>query len=757
MGSGEQRNSFRRNLLAWLLSAVSVLVTFGAVVYSKQDADADAQRDFEYACDEIRFRIDARMKAHAQILRGGAAVFQASDEVTRDEWNIYTMHQKVDQNLPGIQGIGFAKLIRPDELAAHIQAVRAEGFPDYKVIPEGQRPIYTSIVFLESFSERNRRAFGYDMFTEPVRRKAMEKARDDDVAALSGRVTLLQETDTDIQAGTLMYVPVYRMNVPLDSVARRREALRGWVYSPYRMKDLMNGILYNRDTAYRPDIRLQVYDQANRTKESLMYDSAPLHSNAAKDASKLTLDSHMTFNGHPWYLRFSRPNLHPEYPRLLSVALSGAVISLLLFGMVSSLLTTRRKAQQLADQLKVEARLEAVNQQLQKNESLHRMAGAIAHHFNNKLGAVMGNLELALYDLPADATVRPMLRAAMVAASGAAEISSKMLTYLGHSTGEYTPKDLSQIVRGSLPLLQTVAPKGVDLKVDLPAAGPTVNVDRNQIQQILTNLTANAFEAVDAHKGRVIISVKEVSGRDLPLDNRFPVDWQPAPRPYASLEVADTGGGIAKSDFNKLFDPFFSSRFTGRGLGLPAVLGIARAHGGAVALESEQNTGSTFRVFLPICEKPLSEEFTPLPTAAAMKVPSDNAPGEAEGTVLLVEDEPPLREMAAIMLSRLGYLVLCAADGEEAISLFRQHQAEIRVVLCDLSMPRKDGFETMEALRKIRPEIPVVLTSGHLETHAMVGEQKEQPQGFLHKPYQRADLKAALEQAIRIGAISPPP
>ncbi|MBN2530913.1 MAG: CHASE domain-containing protein [Deltaproteobacteria bacterium] len=751
MGKPGQRFSFRRNLSAFVLSAMSLLATAWVSVYTFKDAQTDARDKFEFSSDEIKLRIDTRMQAHAQILRSGAALFQASDEVTRREWRIYTMHQKVEQYLPGIQGIGFARLIHPDELEAHIQKVRAEGFPDYTVTPEGSRPIYTAIEFLEPFNMRNRRAFGYDMYSEPVRRKAMAQARDYDVAALSGRVTLLQETHTDIQAGTLMYVPVYKEGAKLDTVAHRRAALRGWVYSPYRMKDLMNGILRKREMDIHPGIRLEIFDASNLRKESLMYDSSTATSAAIDDSSMQTLLCRLNFNGHIWFLRFSSPCPHEGYSTVLSVALSGMLISVLLFGMVHSLLITRQKARQLADQLKVDAKLEKINLQLQKNESLHRMAGAIAHHFNNKLGAVLGNLELAIDDIPVDAPPRPRLESAMVAATSAAEISGQMLTYLGQTARSHTPHKLGDIVHASWPLLQTIAPKGVELILTPTSSNPTVCADMNQIQQILTNLTTNAFEAVGTHQGRVTISIREVAAVDVPAENRFPIDWKPTASSYALLEVADTGGGISKADFPILFDPFYSSRFTGRGLGLAAVLGIVRAHDGAVAVESVLCVGSVFRVLLPTVEHTSHSVSATALSPTALPEPPAVTELQTTKTVLFVEDEQVVREMAETMLHRLGYRVFSASDGEAAVEIFKQHTAEMDVVLCDLSMPKINGIDTMTAIRRIRPDIPVILASGHVESHAMDATQEHPPEAFLHKPYRKTDLKAALDQVLQKG------
>ena len=243
-------------------------------------------------------------------------------------------------------------------------------------------------------------------------------------------------------------------------------------------------------------------------------------------------------------------------------------------------------------------RVEEEVRQLQKAESLGRMAGAIAHHFNNQLGVVMGNLELALIDLSGDPGPRNNLMNAMKAARRSAEVSGLMLTYLGQTIGQPEPLALSEVCSRNLPLLQAVLPKDVVLETDLPSPGPIVNANANQIRQVLTNLVTNAWEAMGAVGGAIHVTVKTVSPDDIPALHRFPIGWQPQDKAHACLEVRDTGCGIAEQDIDKLFDPFFSSKFTGRGLGLPVVLGIARAHEGAITVESEPGRGSVFRVFM---------------------------------------------------------------------------------------------------------------------------------------------------------------
>ncbi len=384
-------------------------------------------------------------------------------------------------------------------------------------------------------------------------------------------------------------------------------------------------------------------------------------------------------------------------------------------------------------------KLEAQNRQLQKAESLGRMAGAIAHHYNNLLGVVLGNLEIALDDLPRGSNVDENLTEAMKASRRAAEVSSLMLTYLGMVPGKLEPLDLSEACRKSLSQLQTAMPEKVVLKADLPPAGLMVMANAHQIHKVLNNLATNAWESLGEGGGVVHLAVKTVSKTEISTTHRFPLDWQPEDNLYACLEVADTGGGIAEKDFDKLFDPFFSSKFTGRGLGLPVVLGVVRSHLGGITVESKEGHGSVFRVFFP------------LSAAVVPRLPEETVTppefGEA-GTVLVVEDDDAVRKVARVVLARLGHAALEARDGIEALEVFQQHRQAIRCVLCDLTMPRMDGWATLTALRKISPGIPVILASGYDQAQVMAGEHAEWPQAFLGKPYQSTELREALRKAM---------
>lgn len=350
---------------------LGVLLSLLAAVQVKKLLDGEAADRFAFAADQVTIRIEERLDAYALVLRGAAGLFDASDAVTRTEWRDYVRKLRVSDTLERVLGIGFTRLLRPDELESHIAEIRAEGYPDYTVHPPGPRDIYTSIVFLEPFDARNQRAFGYDMFYESVRREAMIQARDTGRAALSGRVQLLQETGDDVQAGTLMYVPVYRVEMPTSTRAQRAEALKGWTYSPYRMTDLMTGILGDWEVMKGEAVGLRIYDGPEVDSEGLLFSNSEIDSGAP---SRFAQSREVKFNGRIWSLQFDHqsPQEAVAYTTAWATLGAGLLLSGLLFGLILSISGTRVRAEQIAARLTEELREQG--EQLRQSEYRWRFA-----------------------------------------------------------------------------------------------------------------------------------------------------------------------------------------------------------------------------------------------------------------------------------------------------------------------------------------------------------------------------------------------
>ena len=354
------RDTAHRNYWWALIALVAGLV--GAVAFfrfEQRRLEAKVAADFDAVFGHVTQSIDDRIQAHRQILLSGAAMVTAADgATTREEWSVFAGRQRLRQTLPGIEGFGFTVLVPQEQLAEHLAKVRAEGFPDYRVRPEGDRPLYSSIVYLEPFSGRNLRAFGYDMYSEPVRREAMQRACDEDQAILSGPVVLVQETDIHPQVGTLMYVPVFRKGANLDSVEARRRALLGWVYSPYRMNDLLNEILDRSRANQDKEIQVQIFDGETAEAGRRLFERRHEQGGNGTGDHMYVRDHKIDAAGRTWLLRFSVDlgRIRADYLKPAWYALGGGtLLSLLLAGLVFSVLNTkyhaRRKAEQLTSSL----------------------------------------------------------------------------------------------------------------------------------------------------------------------------------------------------------------------------------------------------------------------------------------------------------------------------------------------------------------------------------------------------------------------
>jgi two-component system, cell cycle sensor histidine kinase and response regulator CckA len=378
-------------------------------------------------------------------------------------------------------------------------------------------------------------------------------------------------------------------------------------------------------------------------------------------------------------------------------------------------------------------------QQAQKAESLGRMAGAVAHHFNNMLSVVIGNLELVTMDLPHESKSNTYISQAMKASDKAAEMSRLMLTYLGQTIAKKERLDFAKIVGETQSLLSASVPGNVHVRTEVSTQGVMIDADRVHIQQILNNLFSNAVEAIGEKEGRITVAVEIGTVEKIQKSKIFPVDWQPKPRNYVCLSVADTGPGLDAATMEKIFDPFYTTKFTGRGMGLPVVLGLMQAYKGGATVYNTDGAGAVFRVYFPIAERDeLSCEKEALLSPQI----------KGGGLVLVVDDEPLVRDMARTMLERiLGYTVIVAGDGREAIDIFQSQKDEFRFVLLDLSMPGMNGWQTLTAIREIQLGIPVILASGFDEAQVMQGKHPELPQAFLHKPYQLSELKVAISLA----------
>ena len=381
---------------------------------------------------------------------------------------------------------------------------------------------------------------------------------------------------------------------------------------------------------------------------------------------------------------------------------------------------------------------EAQLQHTQRLESLGLLAGGIAHDFNNLLTGVLGSAELALLRLPPDAPARADLAQIVTAAQRAAGLTGQMLAYSGRGTFRVQPVLLPALIREMDPLLRASLPKTCALEFHLGESLPAVEADATQLRQVVMNLVLNAGEAIGDAAGviTVRVGVRECDRAYLAggvLDQAIPEG------PYVALEVTDTGCGMSAETQARMFEPFFTTKFTGRGLGLAAVLGIVRGHHGTIRVTSEPGRGTQIAVLFPPTTRPVIAPPALAPVPLAWR---------GEGTVLVVDDEAHIRAGAAQALEHTGFTVLTAANGKEAVAVFRQHAETIRAVLLDLTMPNMDGAATARELRQIQPDVRIILTSGYTAEEATRQFTERELVGFLQKPYGLKDVIAAVRSAL---------
>ena len=546
---------------------------------------ATAFRDFEYTCNELLIKIDHRLEQQAQLLRSGTALFASSDTITRSEWRQFYNRTRVSKYLPGIQGFGFATLISEEQLEKHIKQFRDEGFSDYNIFPSGEREIFSSIVYIEPFSGRNLLAFGYDMYSEPVRRIAMEASRDSNNAVLSGKVTLMQETVDDVQAGILMYVPVYRNNAPLNTVEERRSAIRGWVYSPYRMRDMMSGIQGNDVFNTGNRINFKIYDEGSKSNDSLLFDSEVTGDSIADDIGDLKLTLPVEFNGKKWIIEFTSKSeemtsLHRDRARVMMAGIIiGVLLILLALLQIISIVKTRQ--------------IRELNLQLEKlNQNKDRFITILGHDLKSPFTSILGFLELLTDDIRKFTIdeIESHVNIINDASKQTYNLLEDILVWAKTHSGKipFNPQilDLHDVYTN----IENVLSPGSEAKnLSLNYFSHheiKVFADADMLKTILRNLVYNAIKFTN-RGGFIHVTAVKAAGN-------------------VTISVSDNGVGIKAERLSGLFDisRIFTTTGTanekGSGLGLILCKELVEINGGRIWVESEYGKGSNFVFTMPV-------------------------------------------------------------------------------------------------------------------------------------------------------------
>ncbi len=392
-----------------------------------------------------------------------------------------------------------------------------------------------------------------------------------------------------------------------------------------------------------------------------------------------------------------------------------------------------KKAEQ--ERIKLQAQIEHT----QRLDSLGVLAGGIAHDFNNILTAILGNASMAEHKVLLHPQAAKKYLANIVSSSErAAELCKQMLAYSGKGKFVVKALDLSVMVEEITRLLEVSIASNVILKYHLIENLPAVEADAAQMQQVIMNLVMNASDAIDDNSGVISIATGLIKADTAYLASTC-LDDDLSVGSYVYLEVSDTGCGMNKETQDRLFEPFFTTKFTGHGLGMSAVMGIVRGHHGAIKVYSESGRGTTFKVLLPVCNQPAQKTSSAMP---------DKDSWQGSGTVLVVDDEESIREIASVMLEDMGFSILTAVDGEDAVNIYRQHHNEIVAVLMDMTMPNMDGKTCFTELRRINTAVKVVLSSGYNEQEATSRFAGQGLAGFIQKPYLPETLQLKMQAIL---------
>ncbi|HZZ83854.1 MAG TPA: CHASE domain-containing protein [Anaeromyxobacteraceae bacterium] len=581
------RGALRRDAAAWALLLASLVVTALASRSVARAVRAEQRARFDEVAVSAEGEVRARLEAYLALLRGARGIFPGGREPSPAAFSELVRSLELDRHYPGIQGIGYARRLAPSELAAEEARRREEGHPEYRVWPEGPRDVYSAIVWLEPLDWRNRRAIGYDMLSEPIRRAAMERARDTGIPAATARVVLVQEAGEDVQAGFLIYLPIYRGAT--RTVAERRAALAGWVYAPFRADDLMRGIL---GAGGPRGLDVELFDGERVDRAALLFDQH--RTSTAASRSGLARLTRLEVAGRIWTARFlpadgAAPVVSQRFLGR-SVAIAGAVFSLLVFWIVRSLGHGRAAAEE------AERRQAAL---AEENARLLRRAEEAVRARDDFLSLASHELKtpLTALRLQAHALARNAAALAPEALPSRAEGIRRSTDRMARLVE--TLLDLSRINAGGLSIepveadlsrvVHEVAERFADeahrAGCQLVVLAPDVlggRWDPLRLDHVVTNLVANAIKYGPGKPVEVLL--EEEGDR-------------------ARLVVRDRGIGIAPVDQRRIFGRFeravAGTAFGGFGLGLWIARQTVEAHGGTISVESAAGQGATFTVVLP--------------------------------------------------------------------------------------------------------------------------------------------------------------
>lgn len=744
-----QVGSARRNWAPYAILATSLVITLVAVSFVQQMSRQRERMRFEMMVDQTESALESQVRLNVNWLQGGVSLFAASGRVSKADFERYVTRLTQGRFFRSIQGIGYTERIPPAKREAVAAEMRASD-PSFRFWNDDPQAELHAILYLEPLDTLNRRAIGYNMFSEPVRRSAMETARDTGRSATSGRVRLKQEGTEGRQNGYLIYAPVYRTGiVPATQEARRHE-LMGFVYSPFRMDDFVNETLKDNEI---PHVRFDIWDGPTRTPDHVLYSSP-----ATASKSPFVKDVIIEVPGRMWSARFETTQAFvssAERGAGLLTLLGGLTISALLFGISMVQARSRTAAELAAARLQQsEETIRAREQDLQRlyaeaqnaratAEQANRLKddflATVSHELRTPLNAIMGYAQLLRLAPRGPRETARALEAIERNVKAQAQLIEDLLDVSRIISGkmrlDIQRVDIEQVIhRAAESVAPAVAAKELRLDVCVdPDARPMLG-DPNRLQQVVWNLLSNAAKFTEAG-GQIAVRAATVGNT-------------------MEIEVTDTGAGIAPEYLPHIFERFRQGDSTttrghgGLGLGLSIVRNIVEMHGGSISAESDgKGEGARFLVRLPLTgrgESPADPPAVPAIAAGSPRPPraAENGPDLTGARILVVDDDPDARLLMGEILEAHGAevrSVASAAEAYDAVPVFLPH-----VLLSDIAMPGEDGYSLIRRVRALPGEKGGAVPAAALTAFARSEDRNRALGAGFHmhiaKPIEPADL-----------------
>jgi PAS domain S-box-containing protein len=550
----------------------------------------------------------------------------------------------------------------------------------------------------------------------------------------------LSQSTISAQQKTEENIKLINESLELRVAERTKELKRLFDFNRVVLDSIVDAISIIDTTSFRiVDANLAFIKEVNLPKEQIIgrtcyevthqrsspctppHDSCPLIETISNEDHAAAQHTHWTLAGEKRYVEIITSPIKDEHGNIVQAV------------HIQRDITERKRAEE------EKQTLEQQIQQAQKLESLGVLAGGIAHDFNNILTIISGNCYLAKMDSDNSEIYLPNIEKA---SERAAELCRQMLAYAGETQTAHSQIDIVDLVDEMVKMLRTTLPQNAVIKQGKSINIPFIKADASQISQIVMNLIINASEAIGEVQGEIRVSLTKTTLKaDQPVKDHQGKAITPGW--YVCLEVTDNGSGMNDEAKQRLFEPFYTTKFIGRGLGMSAVRGIILSHGGALQLSSQQGQGTTFKVYLPV---QISE---PVEIESTQKVSSGLWQGS--GTILLVEDDEQVMSIARTMLRELGFFVIEASNGKDALELYQQNAVDITLVMTDMGMPVMDGYELFSELKKLKPELPILISSGFGDVEITSKIARDEITGLISKPY-RFDLLQETVKSVMEGA-----